>query len=304
VQELGGHVFDDKANSFTLAFAKLGVSVKPQPVGLRLDLGFGHVSDVTASDQGQPDAASIRPVQQAYLSFAVPARLPVTIDVGKFVTSAGGEVIEANRNANYSRSFLFGYAIPFTLTGVRVTAVPTPRLTLQAMVVNGWDVVFDNNGAKTLGVSAAFAAPTGTTVAFNGLAGVETLGNAAPWRLLADLVVTQLVGRADFMLNADLVREGASRWYGVAAYARLKVATHLNLALRGELFSDPDGLRLVANQSTRLEELTVTAGIPLTANAELRAEVRADASNHPFFAVDTEMTSHQLALTAAALAWF
>jgi hypothetical protein len=302
VQTLGDHVFDDEGNSFTLAYAKLGLGVKPRPVGLRLDLGFGHVADVTASDAGRPDAASIRPVQQAYLSFAVPTRLPLTIDVGKFVTSAGAEVIEANRNWNYSRSFLFGFAIPFTLTGVRATAALTPRFTLQAMVVNGWDVVFDNNGAKTFGLSLSYAAPTDTTVALNTLAGIETAGNAAPWRLLADLVVTQHVGRADFMLNVDVASEGAAgHWYGLAGYGRVVVASHLNLALRGELFSDPNGLRLVA---ARVEEVTLTAGIPIGANAELRAELRADFADQVLFAVGDQMKAQQVSLLAAALAWF
>jgi hypothetical protein len=306
VQSLEPHVFDDVGNSFVPAFAKVGFGVKPEPVGLRVDIGFGHVADVTASDLGQPDAAGIRPVQQAYLTFAVPTRVPFTIDVGKFVSSAGAEVIEANRNWNYSRSYMFGYATPYTLTGLRATVSVTPRLTLQALVVNGWDVVFDNNGAKTYGLSASYAAATGTTVTFNGLAGIETVGNAPPWRLLADVVVAQKLGRADFMLNADFAREGSARWYGVAAYARLAVATHLNLALRGELFADPQGVRLLggANQNTRIEAVTLTAGIPIGRNAELRAEAHVDFSNQPLFPVDTEMTKRQLELLAAALAWF
>jgi len=76
VQSLAPHVFDDEGNSFTLAYAKLGLGVTPEPIGLRLDLGFGHVADVIASDRGAPDADSIRPVEQAYLTFAPPTRVP------------------------------------------------------------------------------------------------------------------------------------------------------------------------------------------------------------------------------------
>ena len=35
------------------------------------------------------------------------------MDFGKFVTSAGAEVIESKDNWNYSRSLLFAYAIPY-----------------------------------------------------------------------------------------------------------------------------------------------------------------------------------------------
>ncbi len=48
------------------------------------------------------------------------------IDAGKFVTPIGAEVIESQDNWNYTRSTLFGYAIPFYHTGLRAT-VPSAR---------------------------------------------------------------------------------------------------------------------------------------------------------------------------------
>jgi Putative beta-barrel porin-2, OmpL-like. bbp2 len=127
------HVFSDEGNSLTLAYAKLGVGVKAEPVGLRLDLGYGHVADVIASDKAAgpgSDAAAIRFVEQAYMTFALPVRIPLTLDVGKFVSTAGAEAIEASRNWSYSHTFMFGYATPYTLTGLRLSVTPTPRLTV------------------------------------------------------------------------------------------------------------------------------------------------------------------------------
>jgi hypothetical protein len=51
---------------------------------------------------------------QAYVSVKLPA--DVVLDAGKFVTNAGAEVIEAKDNWLYSRSLLFGFAVPFTHT--------------------------------------------------------------------------------------------------------------------------------------------------------------------------------------------
>ena len=48
------------------------------------------------------------------------------MDVGKFVTSAGAEVIETNGNWNYSRSLLFALAIPYYHMGVR-TSMPVGK---------------------------------------------------------------------------------------------------------------------------------------------------------------------------------
>jgi hypothetical protein len=299
--------FEDVVGGFALAFAKLGVGVRPEPVGLRLDLGFGRVQDrlaaATALAQTVPDVEGVRQLEQAYVTFAVPTRLPLAIDVGKFIASAGAEAIESNRNWAYTRSYLFSYAIPYTHTGLRLTLAPAPGLTLAALVVNGWDCVIDNNGAKTYGLVASYTAPTGTTIALTGLAGIETVGASPPWRLLADLVVAQTLGRLGLVLNATVAREGAARWYGAAGYARVAIATHFNLALRGEVFVDHGG-RIVANQNTRVEEVTLTAGFPIGKTAELRAEARADFSDPALFVVDAELKAHQVELLAAALAWF
>ena len=94
-------------------------------------------------------------MQQAYVSINPWGKL--TVDVGKFVTSAGAEVIEAKDNWNYTRSTMFGYAIPYAHTGARLTAPINANITLQASLVNGWDVVPDNNRGKTLGLFALYA---------------------------------------------------------------------------------------------------------------------------------------------------
>ena len=57
-------------------------------------------------------------IQQAYVSLLTGK---VQWDVGKFVTPIGTEVIESQDNWNYTRSILFGYAIPFYHVGVRGT---------------------------------------------------------------------------------------------------------------------------------------------------------------------------------------
>jgi hypothetical protein len=304
VEDLTPHLFDEFGNTFMLAFARLGLGVRPEPVGLRLDLGWGHVADVVASDLGQVDAAAIRFVQQAYVTFAPALRVPLTLDIGKFESREGVEAIEANRNWNYTRSYLFTYATPFTYTGFRVTVSPVPGLTLTGLLVNGWDLVIDNNGEKTMGLSVSYAAPTGTTVSLAGLAGIEVVGNDPPWRLLLDLVVAQKLGRLELALNADAAREGSDRrWYGAAAYARYFASDWINLAFRAEVFVDHAGL-LVPNVDSRVEDLTFTTNFRIARNLAVLAEARADFGNHTLFIIDGTPKSNQYELAAAALAWF
>src|SRR5436309_5327290 len=84
-------------------------------------------------------------LEEAYGAYKVPLGSGLTVKAGKFVTLLGYEVIESPNNLNFSRSFLFGLAIPFTHVGALLSYSPTERLTVTAGPVVGWDVAKDNN---------------------------------------------------------------------------------------------------------------------------------------------------------------
>ena len=68
-------------------------------------------------------------IEQAFGEISLPGNL--TLDFGKFTTTAGAEVIEANKNWLYSRSLLFN-AIPLLHTGVRANLKINDMVTVQA----------------------------------------------------------------------------------------------------------------------------------------------------------------------------
>src|SRR5262245_48323301 len=143
---LGQRNFDLNSNTFTLNYAKVGIGVNADPVGLRLDLGYGatgaiinaaNFADTQVDSMGNPILDPFL-VQQAYATFSPVKGL--TIDFGKFVTTAGAEVIEANKNWLYSRSIAF-FNIPLLHTGLRIGYKVNDMVALQASVVNGWNGV-------------------------------------------------------------------------------------------------------------------------------------------------------------------
>jgi hypothetical protein len=97
--------FDVAANSFSLNYAKLGVGADTEYVAFRMDLGAGHTaaiingSSATASAAGNALSASQYGndflVQQAFAT--VKATKWLTVDAGRFVTTASAEVIESAR---------------------------------------------------------------------------------------------------------------------------------------------------------------------------------------------------------------
>src|SRR5438445_9873739 len=93
--------FDVKANQFSLNMAKLSMEHTADPVGFRVDFGFGRAFDII---HGAEQAPSIfRNIEQAFVSLKPKNAKGFQVDFGKFVTNAGAEVIETNANWNYSR---------------------------------------------------------------------------------------------------------------------------------------------------------------------------------------------------------
>ena len=306
----------DKSNgTFSLAYAELSLEMAPQPVGFRFDLGFGEVAEATAS----APANVFKYVKQGYASFNLPFQRNITVDVGKFVTTAGAaaEVIDSRHNWNYSHSLLFTYSNPFTHTGIRVNAALTRALNLQASLVNGWDVVADNNASKTFGLSLQYALPHNFTAVLTVYAGPE--GNSSKdWRTLVDLVVAKTLSeRFSVNLSADYATENAGHWYGVAARGHWTVNDLLRLSVRGEYMGDPHLLRLALPGSpglgaTDLVEFTGTAAVPVGRNGEFRFEIRRDealaslSGSRAVFSTGTFSgpSTGETTLQFAAMAWF
>ena len=169
--------FDTKHNSFDLSMAEVWLNkaaAKDSPIGYKVRLTFGSAADILASASGSPATESpYKNVEEAYGSYMAPVGAGLQIDVGKFVTNAGAEVIEAKDNWNYSRSLLFQLAIPFYHAGIRLTYSPNDKVTLMGGVVNGWNDVSDNNSGKTAMASVTYKPNAATTIVENYIGGPE-----------------------------------------------------------------------------------------------------------------------------------
>ena len=297
-------VFDTDDRSLTLDEVELVLQraiATPGQVGFRVDATFGAtVPRVTASAGLFRDAdgdAGDFDVHQAYLSYIAPAGRGLRIALGKFATHVGYEVINGydGFNDHHSRGLLFGYAQPFTHTGVRVSYAFTDAVSGQVLLVNGWDNAVDNNTGKTIGVQLAVAPSHAFTLTANYVGGPEQPDTNAHGRHLIDLVA---IGRPTASLalgaNYDCGREAAvalpetagggvrdARWQGLAAYGRLGLTARTALSLRGEVFDDPQGARTGYAQT--LSEFTLTPEFRPRPSFIVRGDLRFDRSNRAVF---------------------
>jgi len=284
-------VFDREPNSFNFNMAELSIAMQPdEGLGGVVVLNAGTDANVTAAaGSGNIDNFD---VQQAFVSYkAAGAHLMF----GKFATLIGAEVIESPDNLNFSRSILFGYAIPFTHTGVRLHYDINDMISAVVGVNNGWDNLTDNNKQKSVEAAISFTPSDMFSLSVQGMSGFEDGANNGAGivqqgnRSLIDVVATiNATDQLSFVINADygIQKKGTvtgtiAKWWGVAGYGNYQFTDQWRLTVRGEYFDDRDGFR--SGTAQKWKEVTTTLAFAATKHVELRGEYRHDWSDKRSF---------------------
>lgn len=310
-------VFDDKANHFDVNQAELWLE-KPtsteSPIGFGLDFTVGrdakkiHSLGLGIGAGDDPTKSDVFDLTQAYVTYKAPIGNGIDLRAGKFVTLHGSEVIRRTGNFNVSRSLLYGFAIPFTHTGVMASYSFTDWLSVTAGIVNGWDNTDDNNNDKSFHGMVTLTPVKDLTLTVGGTWGPEArfAGDDAngPKRGLIDVVATYkpippltLTANFDYGEQDDGVFRNVAtgqlktaRWYGVAGYAQYDLTDRISFGLRGEYFVDEQGFRLglasvdPSNPGTSVRaglwELTLTGRYKLLDHLFTSVEYRHDESTN------------------------
>jgi hypothetical protein len=301
--------FNDKTNQFNLSAAKMTLNHDPGKLGAHIDLFYGRTSHLI-NTPGQLEF-----VEQAFISTKPPTAKGFELDMGKFVTSAGAEVIESKDNWNYSRSLLFAWAIPYYHFGLRTSMPITKTETIGVQEVNGWNNITNSTGGVTTGLTSALVK---TKYSFNAnvYTGPENIGAQNGYRNLVDLVLL-LTPNAKFnaYVNYDYGQhnnhvsrtEGTNgntyRWQGVAFAARQQLTSTMAAAGRIEYFADQQGYATGVLQ--HVKEFTGTYEYKVPLGLLGRLEYRRDWSDEPFFHKgNTSMVDAQSTVTVGLVAIF
>jgi len=319
-------VFDFRENSFTVHQAALTVAFQPKE-------GFGAVVNLTAGEDAEviksfPETGGAAfDLTQAFVQYSCG---PLTVMAGKFVTLANVEVIAETQDTNFSRSILFGYAVPFTNTGVRAVYAIGDRFSVTLGLNNGWDQISDANTDKTLEVGLGWTPSKAFSMLLNVYLGDEPVNTLTrgvnTQRALVDAIVTwsateklTLIANYDGGRQSEAAADGGNAsWSGIAGYINYQWTDTWRSSVRVERFDDPEGYRTgvdtpqpgipTAKIGQVWSELTATAGFAPTKHFELRLEARADKSNVPAFVTTTaaatgtpSLTDKQESLAAQAI---
>ncbi|MFN3648299.1 MAG: outer membrane beta-barrel protein [Armatimonadota bacterium] len=259
------------------------------PFGFRVDLMFGPTGRLTnfaesASLGGVSGDDLWDHVQQAFLSFNLNDSGSTYVDVGRWVTPIGAELIEPKDNWLYSRSILFGFAIPYTHTGLRVYHYLNDTDYVMGHVTQGWDRVSGGSGP-------GFGLTYAKTLNEKWSGSVNYLGSDEPgprgsdsFRNLIDVVALYNPGgRWSYIFNFDYGTQPGADWYGLAALAKYTINEKSYAAVRGEFMVDSDGFRFGTGTSTVAYGVTFNYTYQFTDNFQTRLEYRHDFSDENLF---------------------
>ena len=323
--------FNDKTDQFSLSAAKLTLNHDPDPVGAHVDLFYGR-TNTFVNAPGPNSGGEANYVEQAFLSLKPAKAKGFELDFGKFVTSAGAEVIEAKDNWNYSRSLLFAWAIPYYHFGARTSFPVSKTETLGVQVVNGWNNVTKTNGGATIGLTSALAKPKYSWFV-NYYGGPENANTSKGFRNLIDTTVLftpnakfNAYVNYDYGQNQDAtittITSGSAvqarakpqatiitgdnnlnTWQGVAVAAHGQTSAKQALTGRFEYFTDPEGF--ATGTAQHLYEFTGTYEYKWLEGLLTRVEYRGDFSNVAFFHKDvSKFVDQQNTLTVGFIAFF
>jgi hypothetical protein len=256
-------------------------------------------------------------INQAYLDIALPVGNGLRLRAGKFVTLLGEEVINPTGNPLYSHSYLFGFAIPFTHTGIIGEYKLNDDVTIDAGVTRGWNQsIKDNNGDPDFLGGITFTPQESDFLKkwkfiVNASVGPQATKDNSDWWTVIDLqAYYAATDKLSFSVNADygdaphVLAPKSAQWFGVAGYAGYVLNDNFTLNGRVEWYDDNNGFTLGFPGVLNVYEATVGLAIkpfpshPIGQNLVIRPEVRFDYADKRFFDAGTDHYQFSAAIDA------
>ncbi|HTQ64025.1 MAG TPA: outer membrane beta-barrel protein [Puia sp.] len=313
--------FTNSQSSFELGMASLRADHSFGKVSATADLGFGRrAEEFSYNDFGHP---TLFAVKQLYVSYQASSKIKFTM--GKWGTHIGYEVLDAYVNRNYSMDYMFSYG-PFFHTGLKADVSLSGTTAFMVGIANPTDFSTTSSGTKV--AIAQFS--TGTTdgkwkffLNYQGYGGVSQDTVISPGYTLFqsmnqfDLVINgTITSKFGIGFNGTVqsikssVLDKSTSWWGSAVYLNFDPSSSFGLTLRGEYFSDKDGVKINPVDPTQTPglnvfDVTLTALCKVGSNLTIMPEIRLDnGSKNFFYKTDNTYTQSTFSALLAAVYHF
>ncbi|MEP6571038.1 MAG: outer membrane beta-barrel protein [Gemmatimonadota bacterium] len=319
---IAGRLYDTRHDQFMFNAAKI-VLAKPVETsslsaGFQVDALLG--TNGTAFQASGLGLGTLGDVTQALVTLNVPTGKDryIQFKAGKSPTLMGLEVIEDVANPNLSIGNQFIFVENTTNTGVGSDLKFGPTVDAEVRVINGWDLLTDNNTKKSFMGRLGFTPDAKT--------GFSVLGYVGPEQPLAidpsgsnqryggeALLSRKLAGSVALTAQFDAGKEqhaapsgNDASWWAGGVWLTSDITPKIGVALRGDYVDDKQGARSIgfftgtapaADLAHKFGSGTVTLNIRSWENALVRPEIRYDRSNLPVFGGKKDQVSFGLGVS-------
>jgi hypothetical protein len=267
------------ADEIALNVAAIEFVRDPKPLGFHVTLVGGDAANVVHA--GEPKR--YRNIYQASVSYA---KDKLSLEGGVYPSHIGFEGFFSKDNWNYTRGWL-GELTPYYQAGVKAAYAWSDRWSGQLHVLQGWQLIHDNNRGRSVGTQIAYS-DNRLSASLNTLIGPELANDNSHMRLFGDLVATYkatpkltVAGSLDRGRQA-LPGAAYANWLGASAWGRYAINDRHAIAVRLDRLRDPDNG--ISGFAQTLSSATLTYEFDPTKNLILKVDARRDHSTQPVFA--------------------
>ncbi|MBS1682529.1 MAG: porin [Bacteroidetes bacterium] len=272
-------VTNSQLNETNINLAYIDVRYKSSNMRARLVPGFGtYVNANYANERG-----SLKNIVEGNVGVRLSARRNIWFDVGVFGSPYTNESAISKDHLMYTRS-LSAQNAPYYLSGARLTVPVNKQITATLFLLNGWQVIQDNNSGKSIGTQLEVRPNTRMLFNWDVYVGDERSAIHPEYRTryFSDVYwIFQASKKFDatsciYVGIQNRAGQNDATWATANFIGRYHFSDVLSLSGRVEYFTDQQGV-FVHTQSGGLGFETYTTGLCLNYSPNPKALLRVEA---------------------------
>lgn len=232
-------------NQFAVNLAYIDVRYRGSYMRVRFVPGFGTYMD----NNYQNEPGSLKNMVEANVGLLISSKKKIWLDAGVLGSPYTNESAISKDHLMYTRSFAPEY-VPYYISGVKASIPLSDKLNAYLYLINGWQVIQDNNTGKSLGTQLEYRPNKFMLFNWNTYLGDERSSAAPDFRMryFTDLYWiynpgTKWSATSCFYVGwQERSTQSSATWWQVNAIGKYAISDQFSLSARFEYFHDPEAV--------------------------------------------------------------
>jgi opacity protein-like surface antigen len=301
----------NRHNEMTVNLAYADVRYISQRFRARFVPGFGTYVNANYTNE----VGTMKNIIEGYVGMKLWSNKEIWLDMGVLGSPYTNESAISKDHLMYTRSFAPEY-VPYYLSGLKLTLPINPKLNFYFYVLNGWQVIQDNNKGKSIGTQLEWRPNNEVLINWDTYIGDERSDQSPNFRTryFSDLYVIyspkgnfSATACAYIGLQDKLQANGTIRtdnWHTANAIGKYKINDKVNISGRIEYFSDANQTQIKPiNNETSFNTYSASLGVnynPMD-NIFIRFESRSFYSDNKIYQNDIGEPSNYNSLAISSI---